>query len=219
LTKVKPQWQKRDIRLDLCRVRGDDGRVVSPRALLSYVLCEARNLLDRSPEQVGAAIGMSGRTIRRLEDPEYIAQPRRTTLTTVAAFYGLDAQFVAELADWEDGEDALLAWMREQAGFRGQEFSGRSDEARQLAMLLARGPGRGNGEVPALGFGSGKTHAWAAVVHRLKGLELRSGHDEETDELVGLLGAFLSLDRRRRRLALALMEELRAAREAERSEA
>ena len=181
---------------------------LSSRDLLSYVLFEAREMLDRSPEQVGAAVGVSGRTIRRWENPDHTAQPRQTTLSAVASFYGLDAQFISELAAWEGSAEATLRWLRERAGQSGDEFAGRSDEAQQLAMQLARGTSR---RVVVGGFGSGKTQAYLQQVASLAG-------DEDEAELSGLVEAFLRLDRRRRRLAMMLVQELQAAREAERAQ-
>src|SRR5690348_15241828 len=64
----------------------DNGEVTA-RGLFSLVLTEARLTLDRSPEQVEAAVGVSGRTIRRLEDPASDMSPRGTTLAAVANFY------------------------------------------------------------------------------------------------------------------------------------
>lgn len=198
-------------------------QMATARDLLSYVLGEARETLDRSPEQVGAAVGMAGRTIRRLEDAQYHAQPRQTTLTTLASFYGLDAQFITELANWEGSEESLLRWMRGQVGSRAQEVEGGSDEARQLALLLSRGAGRGNGaneasEVAVSGnLGVAKSHLWSLVSHRSGGGALLAGLDEDADDLGDLVDSFVRLDRRRRRLVLSLVDELRRAREAERS--
>lgn len=196
--------------------------MATARSLLSYVLYEAREMLARSPEQVGAAVGVSGRTIRRLEDPNNGAQPRHTTLGAVATFYGLDPQFIAELADGEEGEEATLRWLREQAGARAEEFADRPDEARQLALLLSRGAPRGSGASdPAetavmAGFGSGKSHMLALVTSRMQ--TSLSGSGDDFAEVGELVEAFLGLDRRRRRLALALLGDLRAARDAERQD-
>src|ERR1700693_3428895 len=57
-----------------------------PRAVLGEVLRRAREGLSRSPEQVGALVGISGRTVRRLEVGE-ADSPRRVTLDALAGFY------------------------------------------------------------------------------------------------------------------------------------
>jgi len=200
------------------------GMVATARELLSYVLTEARDVLDRSPEEVGATVGVSGRTIRRLEDPGHDAQPRKTTLSTLASFYGLDAQFIFELAEWEGGEDALLDWLREQLGpDPGVEFLDLPDEARRLALVRSRGTGRAGAPenkvfVSHKGPGSSNAALSQLLHYRDSALLLSIARESELEELAELMDGFLQLDRRRRRLALSLVEELRAAREAERAE-
>ncbi len=165
--------------------------MVDARELLRFVLASARQTLDRSPEQVGAVVGVSGRTVRRLEDREERARPRRSTLQTLAAFYGLDAGFVVRLAQWDElAGDELAA---ELAELSGGELDGAQDgELRSLALRLARGGPGAAGQLTGLAAG------------------VPGGQD-----VPGLVNAFIGLDRRRQLLAMALLEELAGAQAAE----
>lgn len=97
------------------------------------MLAEARALLGRSPEQVGAATGLSGRTIRRLEDG-LIRRPHTTTLETLADFYALDARVLHRLLGWAELDgDGLLRELRRLDETAPAEFS-----SVQLAMRAAR---------------------------------------------------------------------------------
>ena len=112
----------------------------SARGLLSFVFTEARETLERSPEQVGRTLGMSGRTVRRLEDPEDEQRPRRATLHALAEFYGLDAGFMTTLAsvEWENYEGAELAQRLAPVGRRGPRTRGHRTGARAGAAPGAR---------------------------------------------------------------------------------
>src|SRR4051812_18215818 len=82
----------------------------SGRALLGAVLRNARETLgDRSPEQVARVAGVSGRTIRRLEEGDFEHRPRVVTLDALASFYGLRAGFLRELAAWTVLSDQEVA--------------------------------------------------------------------------------------------------------------
>src|SRR4051812_25488560 len=78
---------------------------VTAKDLLGHVLREARETIDRSPEQVAQVAGTSGRTIRRLEEGQYDSRPRAVTLDALSTFYGLRSGFVRELADWGEARD------------------------------------------------------------------------------------------------------------------
>lgn len=100
---------------------------------LGQVLAEARALLGRSPEQVGAGTGLSGRTIRRLE-AGLITRPHTTTLEALADFYALDADVLHQLVAW-----AALDAERLLASLRKLDPSAADDlDAVQLAMRVAR---------------------------------------------------------------------------------
>jgi transcriptional regulator with XRE-family HTH domain len=102
---------------------------------LAHVLREGRLLLGESPEQVGGSIGISGRTIRRLETAEN-ARPREITLTVLAAYYNLNAEFVRWLARVNvDGSEleTRLMHQAERASLRPAE-----SELLPLALMLAR---------------------------------------------------------------------------------
>ncbi len=127
---------------------------MTARALLAWVLAEARYTLDRSPEQIASLVGLSARTIRRLEDPHEARQPRPATLRPLATFYGLDSRFIEELNDWGDLEGAELgAAVRERTSDLledgdAEELVGAPDELRMLALRAARGRGAGTTTSP-----------------------------------------------------------------------
>jgi transcriptional regulator with XRE-family HTH domain len=129
------------------------------------VLAEARALLGRSPEQVGAATGLSGRTIRRLERG-LIRRPHTTTLETLADFYALDARVLHRLLGWAELDgDALLRELRRLDETAPTEFS-----AVQLAMRAARrgvDDGRGGDQ------GHHPDHEIAAIVEDFLALDRR----------------------------------------------
>ena len=75
--------------------------------VLGLVLTEARELLARSPEQVGAATGLSGRTIRRLE-AGLSRRPHTTTLEVLAEYYALDAELLHQLVAWSELDGGKL---------------------------------------------------------------------------------------------------------------
>ena len=162
--------------------------------MLAFVFAEARETLERSPEQVGSALGMSGRTVRRLESADDEQRPRRATLQSLASFYGLDARFVMTLSDWDTLAGGELAQrLAEQADTEREPDD--DDALRGLALRLARGAGV-------------RAHArnLVALAPGMPGAE----------DVPALVDAFCSLDRRRQRLALTLLDELVAARERER---
>jgi transcriptional regulator with XRE-family HTH domain len=104
------------------------------RGALAYIFTQARLLAGGSPEQVGGAIGIAGRTVRRLEGAE-IARPREITLSVLARYYGLNVDFIRWLAhqqvDGEELEDAIR---------RRAEASEviASNDSRATALMLAR---------------------------------------------------------------------------------
>lgn len=187
-------------------------RVMTARELLAWVLREARYNLDRSPEQIASLVGLSGRTIRRLEDPHEARRPRAATLRPLANFYGLDPRFIEQLNDWGDLEGAGLdaAVRRRTADLLedsdAEECADAPDELRLLALRAARGRGSGR-----------TTNAHTneilgpQVVEPMERLARSLAADEHSD-LIELLGGFAALDRRRRRLLVTLLRDLRAAR-------
>lgn len=192
---------------------------VTARALLSHVLREARETIDRSPEQISAAAGVSGRTIRRLEAGTYERRPRTVTLDTLGSFYGLNAGFLRELASWKSLRgpallEQLARYAEEALGEEAAEWwPVNGDDAAQLTLRLARRPTSQRGL--ALDPGAGKAGfltAWNA--HLLSARDAPPSQEEA--EVTELLDSYLSLDRGRRRTALSLLRDLRLAREHER---
>lgn len=188
---------------------------MTARALLAWVLGEARYTLDRSPEQIASLVGLSARTIRRLEDPHEARRPRAATLRPLATFYGLDPRFIEELNDWGDLEGAELgAAVRERTSDLledgdAEELAGAPDELRMLALRAARGRG-------AAATTSHRTaEIFGTQVAQLLERLARSLAADEHADFVRLLDGFNELDRRRRRLLVALLQDLAAARKLE----
>lgn len=184
-----------------------------PRAVLGEVLRRAREGLSRSPEQVGALVGISGRTVRRLEAGE-ADSPRRVTLDALAGFYGLNPDVVAEIAEFEpDADDELLAHLRERvAEVLGpgvaQALEEDEEESVELAMRLARlGGARADNLTPE----RGRTQS---VISYLRGGA--TGSPREHTEVVDAFVDFLALDRNRRSLARQLLRDLRRSQESDR---
>jgi transcriptional regulator with XRE-family HTH domain len=188
---------------------------VTARGLLAWILREARYTLDRSPEQIASAVGLSARTVRRLEDPGEPRRPRAATLRPVATFYGLDSGFVERLNDWGDLDGAALGTaVRGQAGDvledpDAEEFAGAPDELRMLALRAARGSGPGGptGTRTDELFGT----QIAQTLERLA----RSLSTEDRKDFMALLDGYTGLDRRRRRALVVLLQDLEAARKLE----
>jgi transcriptional regulator with XRE-family HTH domain len=188
---------------------------MTARALLAWVLAEARYTLDRSPEQIASLVGLSGRTIRRLEDPHERRRPRAATLRPLATFYGLDPRFIEELNDWGDLEGAELgATVRERTSDLLEEgdtdeLVGAPDELRMLAVRAARGRGAATTTSP------GTAEIFGPQVAPLLERLARSLAADEHADFIRLLDGFNELGRRRRRTLVALVEDLRAARKLE----
>ena len=186
-----------------------------PPIVLGEVLRRAREGLSRSPEQVGALVGISGRTVRRLEAGD-ADRPRRVTLDALAGFYGLNADALAELADYEfdpaAGTGAFLVHLRERvAELLGpgvaEALEGVDEEPVELAMRLARLSGRRADDLSP-------DRARAQVVISY----LRSAANtspREHGEVVEAFVDFLALDRGRRHLARQLLHDLRQAQDTE----
>jgi transcriptional regulator with XRE-family HTH domain len=186
-----------------------------PRAVLGEVLRRAREGLNRSPEQVGALVGISGRTVRRLELAE-ADRPRRVTLDALAGFYGLNPDVMAEIAEFEPNAHAeLLVHLRHRvAEVLGpsvtQALDGVDEETVELAMRLARlGGARSHDLTPE----RGRTQS---VISYLRGGATSS--PREHTEVVDAFVDFLALDRNRRSLAQQLLRDLRRSQESERQE-
>lgn len=169
--------------------------------LLGEVLARAREMVGRSPEQVGDQTGVHGRTIRRLEDGNS-RRPRRTTLQALAGFYGLDADFLIRLAGWSaDGaEGEMLQRLVIEAARTeiGEPAIAELDEQEEGDLLVAvsmRLSRRNRGRSPS-------------------GRSLSGGGIEE-EEISSLVAVFTSLDRRRRRVVGEFLLELRRGQAAE----
>jgi transcriptional regulator with XRE-family HTH domain len=171
--------------------------------LLGEVLARAREMVGRSPEQVGDQTGVNGRTIRRLEDGGS-RRPRRTTLQALAGFYGLDAEFLTLLAEWSaegaEGEwleGLVLGVARREIGEPAIAELDDGEEGNLLfavTMRLSRRRGSLSG---------GSYHG---------GVSLPSPEEEEVAGIVELIAG---LDRRRRRMVIDLLMELRRGQAAE----
>jgi transcriptional regulator with XRE-family HTH domain len=183
-----------------------------PRAVLGEVLLRAREGVNRSPEQVGSLVGISGRTVRRLEAGE-ADRPRRVTLEALAGFYGLNPDVVAEIAEFKvSAGDALLRHLRKRVedvvgpGVT-QALEGADGEAVELAMRLARLSGsRADGLTPERGRAQ-------LVISYLRGTSTRS--PGEHTEVVDAFVDFLALDRTRQTMARQLLRDLRRAQESD----
>ena len=180
--------------------------------MLGEVLRRARDGLNRSPEQVGSLVGISGRTVRRIEVGD-ADRPRRVTLDALSGFYGLNPDVVAELADFEpDASEPLLLHLRQRvAELLGdgvaQALEGVEEEPVELAMRLARlGGPRADDMTPE----RGRTQL---VISYLRGAATSS--PREHTEVVDTFVDFLALDRSRRALARQLLRDLRQAQDSE----
>lgn len=170
------------------------------RTLLTFVFAQARETLERSPEQVGSALGMSGRTVRRLENPDDEQRPRRATLQALAGFYGLDARFLTTLGEWDALAGRELAeHVAELAGADTEPPDPDDPEGaaalRGLVLRLARGAG--------VRAQPGETWQLPAGV-------------PGAEDVPALVDMFVTLDRGRQRLAMQLLADLRRARDADR---
>jgi transcriptional regulator with XRE-family HTH domain len=183
-----------------------------PRNVLGEVLRRARDSLNRSPEQVGALVGISGRTVRRLEAGD-ADRPRRVTLDALSGFYGLNPDVVAELAEFEpDATEELHRYLRVRvAEVLGegvaQALEGAEHESVELAMRLARlGSPRAAVMTPARGQAQ-------FVISYLRGAAGSSPHEHA--EAAGAFADYLTLDRGRRALARHLLRDMRQAQDIE----
>lgn len=173
-------------------------------------------MLDRSPEQVASAVGLSARTVRRLEDPDEPRRPRSATLKPLADFYGLDLPFVEELVSWDDLHgSALRTTLRERTSelmddAEAAELADAPDELQLLALRAARG----RGPRPTAGALDMEL-AEPGLVYALE-RAVRVLAPDEHDALVMLVEGFGQLDRRRRRVLTELVADLQAGRDRER---
>lgn len=178
--------------------------------MLGEVLRRAREALNRSPEQVGSLVGISGRTVRRIEAgaPD---KPRRVTLEALAGFYGLNPDIIVQLVETE-APDELLLLLREQVGEAlgpgvVAALENVEDEAVELAMRLAR---LSSPRADSLSPARGRTQFVISFL-RSGGEHSPRDHTEVVDAFVD----FLALDSVRRRVALQVLRDLRHAHESE----
>jgi transcriptional regulator with XRE-family HTH domain len=122
--------------------------------LLGAVLREGCCLTGESPEAAGAALGMAGSTIRRLE-AGLVNRPREVTLDALARYYNLDASVLNWLADCRLTSRELEDRVRERAGKVGVPNAGELDAVTVAwARIIAPPPaddGTDSGEQALLG--------------------------------------------------------------------
>lgn len=184
--------------------------------LLGKVLSRARATVGRSPEQVGEQVGVSGRTIRRLEEGTS-ARPRRTTLQALASYYGLNREFLLALGDWSasritaaDVSDRVRDRAERELGAEVVQALGASrDDDVELVMRLARGPQ--SGLVPLNLPGSGRMQTALTLLQTLKGPGAPWSSERERLEVLTAVGSLIALDKRRRRVVAELIEQLHEA--------
>ena len=110
---------------------------VRPLELLALLAREGRYLMSESPEQVGTAVGLSGRTVRRIEDPRIGRRPRRLTIETLCQYYALDSELLVLLASSQLEPATLDRLIRERAEAARLASGG---PLPQVALALARAP-------------------------------------------------------------------------------
>jgi transcriptional regulator with XRE-family HTH domain len=174
--------------------------------VLGQVFQRARDLLNRSPEQVGAMVGISGRTVRRLEVGE-AERPRRVTLEALAGFYGLNPDLVVWLGEFP-ADAHLLHELRERVRESlGQgvvdALEGDEQEEAELAMRLARLGG-------ARGVGTSSERGQAQLVIsflRNAGAHASAEHSESVQAFVD----FLALTPERQAAVRQILHDMRLA--------
>lgn len=102
---------------------------------LAHVMREGRLLLGESPEQVGGSINISGRAIRRIEACES-GRPHDLTLTTLATYYNLDAEFIRWLARLDAAGEELETRLLHRAELASLQPA--ETEPLELTLMLAR---------------------------------------------------------------------------------
>jgi transcriptional regulator with XRE-family HTH domain len=107
---------------------------IGPVEVLGHVAREGRLFLGESPEQVGGSIGVSGRTIRRLEAAAS-GRPRDITLRTLASYYGMSPDFFRWIVRETATDDELRKRLRHRAELAGLQPV---DDPMALALMLAR---------------------------------------------------------------------------------
>lgn len=187
---------------------------MTARTLLASVLREARFMLDRSPEQIALAVGLSARTVRRLEDPAEPRRPRSMTLKPLANFYGLDLAFLEQLVSWGEMDGSALRTVLRERTFdlmseaEAADLTDAPDELRLLALRVARGTGSPvRGDISPAALPPGLVQGMQTA--------LRAVAPSEHDDLTELVDRFGQLDRRRRKVLLALIADLQAGRDRE----
>jgi transcriptional regulator with XRE-family HTH domain len=174
--------------------------------LLGQILCEGRQGVGRSPERVEDVTGVSGRTVRRLEEGA-TSRPRAVTLESLASFYGLDPGFLRQLAAWKDTTgDELDVRLRDLAVERfGEAAEVITDDVEDPLLWLGMRLARAGRRATPSAWGMGRLHPPVAT---------DSGTDlTELEELLADLGR---LDRRRMVLVRELVRELRVAQDRDR---
>jgi transcriptional regulator with XRE-family HTH domain len=102
--------------------------------LLGAVLREGRCLTGESPEAAGAALGIAGSTIRRIE-AGLVSRPREVTLEALARYYNLDAGVLNWLAGCGLADPELGDGVRTRATSVGVPSGGELDG---VALAWAR---------------------------------------------------------------------------------
>lgn len=136
------------------------------------------------------------------------------TLKPLANFYGLDLAFLEQLVSWGDLDGSALRTVLRERTFElmseaeAAELTDAPDELRLLALRVARAAGssvRAGLSTPDLAPSLGQSMQTA----------VRAVPPNDYDDLTELLDRFGQLDRRRRKVLLALVADLQAGRDRE----
>jgi len=133
------------------------------------------------------------------------------TLKPLASFYGLDLAFLEQLVSWGDMDGSALRTVLRERTFEliseaeAAALTDAPDELRLLALRAARAAG------PSLRAGVSMASLAPGLVEAMR-RAVRAVPPTEHDDLTELLERFGQLDRRRRKVLLALDESFHGVR-------